>query len=276
MPALDEVRHYYDTNTASFLRTGQGGQAIHRAVWGPGVETRDEAFAYLDGLLAGLWRDREAPRVLDLGCGVGASLQRLAQRVDLHGVGVTLSPVQAKFAQAELARAGLAERLTCLEGSFTALPDGLGRFDAAFSIEAFIHSPSADAYLSEAARHLKPGGVLGLIDDFATGAPETPRSRRWLHEVRTGWLANTLETPRQLALIAARHGLTLRRDEDLTPYLELRRPRDLLLTAVMSVGRYLPLRSPLWRSWVGGNALQLALQGGALAYRFLVFEKTAP
>lgn len=276
MPALDEVRHYYDRNTSSFLRTGQGGQAIHRAVWGPGVTTRDEAFAYLDGLLAGLVAQRPAPRVLDLGCGVGASLRRLAKRSDLHGVGVTLSPVQAQFAQAEFTRAGLGERLRCVEGSFTALPDELGLFDAAFSIEAFIHSPSADAYLAQAAKHLKPGGVLALIDDFPTDAPETARSRRWLHEVRTGWLANTLESPPQLATLAARHGLTLRRDEDLTPYLELRRPRDLLLSAVMSVGRYLPVRSPLWRSWVGGNALQLALQAGVLAYRFLVFEKTAP
>lgn len=273
MPAIDDVRRYYDHNTASFLRTGQGGQSIHRAVWGPGVQTRDEAFAYLDVLLLELLGQRPEPRVLDLGCGVGASLLRLARREGLHGVGVTLSPVQAKFAQEQFVATGLAERLRCVEASFTQLPAELGEFDLAFSIEAFIHSPTPEAYFAEAAKHLKPGAQLALVDDFLTGQPETPRTRRWLHEVEIGWYANTLRTPEQLAATAASYGLTLTRNDDLTQYLELRRPRDLFLTAVMSVGRYLPIRSPLWKSWLGGNALQLALQARAIEYRFLVFEK---
>ncbi len=273
MSALDEVRHYFDSNTTSFLRTGQGGQAIRRAVWGPGVRTREEAFAYVDVLLAQLLDNREAPRVLDLGCGVGASLLRLAHTSRLTGIGVTLSPVQAHFAQQRFAAAGFAERLRAVEASFTELPAELGFFDLAFSIEAFVLSPSPEAYFSEAVKHLKPGARLALIDDFLTSKPETRQTRRWVREFKRGWLVRSLETPDTLSTIASRFGLTLTRDDDLTPLLELRRPRDLFLTAVMSVGRHLPIHSPLWRSWLGGNALQLALQGGALAYRFLVFEK---
>ena len=46
----DRVEAYYESNTRRFLRFGQGGQegAIHRAVWGPGVRTRTQAFHYVE------------------------------------------------------------------------------------------------------------------------------------------------------------------------------------------------------------------------------------
>ena len=72
------MRAYYDANTDAFVRHGQGGAlgAIHRAVWGPGVVTREQAFRYVEDLIAGEIErstlDRPA-QVVDLGCGVGAS-----------------------------------------------------------------------------------------------------------------------------------------------------------------------------------------------------------
>ena len=31
-----DIRHYYDRHSARFVRYGQGGGSIHRAVWGEG------------------------------------------------------------------------------------------------------------------------------------------------------------------------------------------------------------------------------------------------
>jgi len=41
----EQIRRYYDRNTSSFVALGQGGSvgAIHRAVWGPGTTTREQA-----------------------------------------------------------------------------------------------------------------------------------------------------------------------------------------------------------------------------------------
>jgi hypothetical protein len=44
----ERVRRYYDNNAAAFEELGQGGASIHRAVWGPGVSTRAEAFHHVD------------------------------------------------------------------------------------------------------------------------------------------------------------------------------------------------------------------------------------
>ena len=105
--ALDDVRNYYERNTPAFERFGQGGStgAIHRAVWGDGVSSRDHAFRYPDELILReiqnlLPAGGSAPlHVLDMGCGVGASLIFLGSRAPVEGTGVTLSECQAIRAQ---------------------------------------------------------------------------------------------------------------------------------------------------------------------------------
>ncbi len=282
MSATDAVRRYYDANTPGFERMGEGGASIHRAVWAPGVTSRNEAFAYVDGLIAQEIAKRmtagERARVLDLGCGVGASLIRLAKQLDIEGVGVTLSPVQAARATEHIASAGLSERLRCIEQSYTDMPDELGMFDAAYAIEAFLHSPTPEAFFAQAAKRLKPGGVLIVCDDLLSDRGErtqAPHYRRWLAEFKYGWLANSLVTQEQAVALAAQVGLSFVRSDDLTAYLELRRPRDLAITAALTIARdtlHLPIPGQLWRSWIGGNALQLALINRIVTHRVMVFE----
>jgi cyclopropane fatty-acyl-phospholipid synthase-like methyltransferase len=272
----DRVRRYYDATSAAFERLGQGGASIHRAVWGPGVSTRAEAHHHVDELLLGaLPADVEIPTALDLGCGLGASLLYLAERAGARGEGITISPLQAARAGALVAEAGAGAQVRCREGDYLSLPDDLaGWADLTFSIEAFVHSPDADRYLHEAARSLRPGGRLVICDDFLTssGAPESPRSARWLAEFRTGWHVGTLVTVDQVRTLAADHGLVLVRDVDLTAALELRRPRDRWISALVALGRLVRPTGEYWQSLVGGTALQRALLHGLLSYRFLEFH----
>src|SRR5262245_12371407 len=108
---VQRVRRYYDNNTAAFERLGHGGTSVHRAVWGPGVRTRDEALHHEHELIrATVPADVARPTIVDLGCGLGASLSYLAQRLDMHGEGVTISPRQAERAAELIAQAGLADR----------------------------------------------------------------------------------------------------------------------------------------------------------------------
>jgi cyclopropane fatty-acyl-phospholipid synthase-like methyltransferase len=273
----ERVRRYYDNNAAAFERLGQGGSSIHRAVWGPGVTTRAEAFHHVDDLiLAAVPPDLDKPVILDLGCGLGASLIYLAGRIDLRGEGITISSAQAARAAEIIAEAGAGGRVRVREGDFLSVPgDLLGKADLACSVEAFIHSPDAGRYFEQTARALRPGGKLLLCDDFLTSAtpPDTPRGRRWMREFRDGWHAGSLLTVDQVRQAAAAHGLTLVRDLDLTPYLELRRPRDRWVSLLVRVGGVFRPKGPYWLSLVGGNALQWALLNGLLSYRFLELRK---
>ena len=272
----DQVRQYYDDNSSFWERFGHGGIAIHRAVWADGVTSRKEAFGYLDGLVAQQAASlcREAPRLLDLGCGLGASLLRLTALLPgATGVGVTISPKQAARARELVADAALGGRVRCIEGDYLELPDDLGTFDLAFAIESFVHTPNAGAFFASVARRLRPGGRLIVCDDFCARAARSQREGRWLDLMRRGWMANTLITVEAASEHAVPHGLHQIESRDLTDHLELRRPRDLMLSALLLFARPFRPRSMLWRSWMGGDALQRALVARLVEYRFTVFER---
>ena len=70
--------------------------------------------------------DRYAPpqgRVLDVGCGTGFLLERLAER-GFSGVGIDLSPESVEHARSRLAEIGAADRLTAVVGSAYEPPAG--------------------------------------------------------------------------------------------------------------------------------------------------------
>ena len=266
------VRDYYERNTRLFLALGGGGrtQSIHRAVWGPGVRTRAAALEYSNTLLAGQIPTPPAPRfALDLGCGVGGSLFSLAARLpDLHGAGVTLSPLQVAIARRSAARLNFERRLTFLEADFTRLPP-LPPAGLAFSIEAFVLCPDPGGYFHSAAGALAPGGRLAVIDDFlAPGAdPHGPLPNAF----RAGWHAAGLNTPAAADACARRAGFRLLEDRDLTPWLR-RGPRDRLVSLAVRLGQVLRLRGEYWNSLAGGDALSRGLDGGVFTYRMLIWE----
>jgi cyclopropane fatty-acyl-phospholipid synthase-like methyltransferase len=272
----DRVRRYYDNNAARFERYGQGGASIHRAVWGPGVSTRPAAFHYVDELiLRALPPTADRPRVVDLGCGVGASLLYLASRTELTGEGITISPAQATRAAQLIADAGATATVRCREGNYLTPPADLTGADLAFSIEAFVHGPDPARYFRSAAGVLRPGGKLVVCDDFLTprASQPSPAAARWIGEFRHGWRVGSLISAELARDLAAAAGLVLVESLDLTPYLELRRPRDRWISLLVALARPFRIEGDYWHSLVGGNALQRALGAGFLSYRFLVFER---
>jgi SAM-dependent methyltransferase len=279
---LDGVRTYYDRNTPRFVRSHQSAvaKAIHREVWGPGVQSEKEAFEYINKLVLSvigkLAQDFPAPmRVLDLGCGVGGTLFYLAERMPIQAVGVSLSPVGICLAEGLARDAGFEGVCRFVEANYLDLPE-LGSRHAVYAIEAFLHGPDAAKFFRSAASVLTAGGRLILCDDFLTESAEQSRDRkavRNLAEFKRGWHVGSLITTTHAAAHAVDAGLRLIDDQDLTPYLRLRRPCDRLIAAFVNLGRGFPFRSPWWDSWVGGHAIQRCLLTGLVQYRLLVFEK---
>ena len=272
-----EVRRYYDTNTATFVRRGQGGSlgAIHRAVWGPGVTDRQHAFRYVEDLilrrLDAIVPDRAA-QVLDLGCGIGASLTYLAQQRRLRGTGVTLSPVQAHLGQQRVVEMGLDDRVRIIEGDYTALPTDIRDVDLAYAIESFVHGPSPERFLAEARRVLVPGGLLVVCDDVRIDDGD-PAARRTLDQFARGWHVNTLIAPAALRELASRSGFDHVETNDLTPFLELARPRDRLIALLTATLGRIPPLARRFAPLVGGAALQRGLARGWIAYHCVIFRR---
>jgi SAM-dependent methyltransferase len=279
----EQVRRFYQRNADRFERFGQGGTSLHRAVWAPGVTSRRAAFHHVDELVLRAVPPVQHPLVVDLGCGVGASLLYLAARLDLRGEGITISANQVARATALIAAAGAGDRagagararVRCRQGDFLHPPADLRGADLAFSIEAFVHGSDPAAYFRAAADLLRPGGTLVICDDFlARSDPLSPRHARWLQDFRLGWRVGSLITAECGRELARDAGFSPVEDLDLTPYLELRRPRDRAVGLLMALTRPMPIAGEYWRSLAGGDALQHALGSGALHYRFLRFERS--
>jgi len=270
----DRVREYYDRNTRSFLRFGQGRGTgtIRRAIRAPGVATNDEAFHWADAEIARrLDLDRRAGvRIVDLGCGVGGSLAWLAERHDIVGTGVTLSPVQA-----EIGRSLLSSRR--LRGSIEIVAADLHDFvsnaplDAAIAIESFVLVPDASRFFRHARSLLRPGGVLVVVDDFLVCETLDARAARLADDFRRGWRVQSLVTPAEAVRLARSEGFEVVNELDLTPYLELDRPRDLVIRQLVRPMRLFPslARLPALANLIGGDALQRGLRSGVFTHRLL-------
>jgi SAM-dependent methyltransferase len=280
MPAAgfsaSQIRRYYGGQTAGFLALGQGGSegAIHRAVWGPRVTTRQEAFHFVEEQIAeGLSRlgpsdGAATTHVVDLGCGVGGRLTYLASRLPIRGTGITLSPVQTRIASDRIRSMGLANRIACLEADYTQVPASIPAADLAFAIESFVHGPSPEAFFTECARLVRPGGVLAICDDFRRLTAD-PGAGRALARFKRGWHVNTLLTRDELVEAAATAGFVHDHSTNLTPWLELARPRDVAIGTFVTMFGWLPLdRTPV-AHLVGGSALQTCLARGWIGYELV-------
>ena len=273
-----QVRRYYDRHTPAFVAFGGGKRvgAIHRAVWGPGVGDRRGAFHYVEDQIAELIRrlpaTSETPRVVDLGCGVGASLRYLAERLPIRGTGITVSPVQAQLAVRLIRDAGLSDRVVCLEGDYCDLPAGIGPADKAYAIESFVHAPVAPVFFQQCRRLVRPGGALAICDDFI-GTANGPAAARSIDAFREGWHINTLLEPGELVALAAAAGFEHTSTLDLSPYLEIYRTRDRVISVLLSlVGGFPMVRQPLGHL-LGGRALQTCLASGWIRYQLVLFRR---
>jgi arsenite methyltransferase len=143
--------------------------------------TRRGKFIEWDGILGDLsLRGEES--VLDLGCGRGAVLTAVANRLNkgrVTGIDIWSSKDQSGNASAVTLRnaslEGVADRVQIVTGDMRALPFRDATFDVVVSSLA-IHNIRSNAdrrrAIAEAFRVLTPGGRLVIADIRATGAYE--------------------------------------------------------------------------------------------------------
>lgn len=216
----------------------------------------------------------ETPHALDLGCGVGGSLCYLAGRLPIHGTGITLSPVQSRLASERVRKSGLSDRVVCMEGDYCDLPGGIGPADLAYAIESFVHGPAPARFFAECSRIVRPGGVLAICDDFRRPTDD-PAASRAIERFCEGWCVNALIPSDELRSLAREAGFDHESTVDLSPYLEIQRPRDRAIDALLALFGWLPLeRTPL-RHLLGGSALQTCLKRGWIGYELAVFRRVS-
>lgn len=280
MPASREtIRDYYDQNTRLFLAFNRSRKAdnIHRSLWTDGARTLEEALNVTNERIRAEI-ESVAPtraRIADLGCGVGASLLHIVPRLQQpkSAFGLTISPVQARLAGQFAKQTNLENQILFAEGDFTSVPLANESLDVIYSVEAVVHAPKPERYFQEAARLLRRGGKLILVDDHLANRPLTRDETKWLNAFVNGWRVPGVTTAEQAKTFAENHRLQMMKDDDLTSYLRLRNLPNAIASLLLLLGSRIPIGHAILPSMLGSMALQQCLYMNVIEYRFVVFEK---
>ena len=188
------------------------GEHVHHGLWLRGDETRDEAVRQLAEMVAREAAVGQGSRVMDIGCGYGATAQLIADEFGAEVTGITISEAQHAIAQARTGEEGnptylLADWLT------NTLP--ADSFDAAIAIESSEHMDKR-GFFAQARRVLRPGGRLVVNAWLACEAPTANHERFLIEPIcREGRMPH-LGTESDYRRLAAEAGFVVERFQDVT------------------------------------------------------------
>lgn len=118
-------------------------------------------------------KDNQA--VLDAGCGFGGTLRGIQNRwKGMNLVGINIDARQLEIARRQV------PGVSFIEGDACALPFQASSFDRVLAVECIFHFSSRLQFLKEAARVLKPGGLI-VLSDFVPRKPKGSNS--WIGKV---------------------------------------------------------------------------------------------
>lgn len=144
------------------------------------------------------------PLLLDLGCGLGATLRSFARRLPRSKLmGVTRVPWQVERARALNHASNFQDRIRVIEADYedSRLPSS--SYDGIYALESSCHAHGVDksVFLQEARRLLRPGGRLVVADAFLIGRFFTPLQQRIYRKLCECWVIQQFA---DLALFTAR------------------------------------------------------------------------
>lgn len=258
------------------MRSESGSQAqpIHRALRDPAGGPPSPTIIHRLILEAAALP--ESPRVLDAGCGYGATAFDLQPETGGTWLGITLSPIQVQRATAEAARRKLSRQLRFALQSYDA--PLAGPFDLIIAIESLIHSTSPTASIANLAAHLAPGGQLVIVDDMPEPGLST-EDEADLALFKRMWRCPVAPPAPEWRTALTDAGLTLTHEQDLTPLILLGNPEELRAIRARQQRRafWLGLVGGGLREQadIGGRTLELLHLKGAVRYRLLSARKEA-
>jgi sterol 24-C-methyltransferase len=256
------VRSYYELH-GDLLRAAWG-ESLHFSVFS-GSETRAEAAAATERMVAedgGFGPDMS---VLDVGCGSGGPAMMIAAGWQVDVTGVDLVPLHVERARERAAALGLAERTRFIEADAMSLPFADASFDHVYALESAYHAPDKRRFYAECARVLRPGGSF-LGTDWLRGEGPAEDHERVLEPVRRLHAIPSLVGIEDLRAHLEACGLEPLIVQDLAERGDLRRnwePRPEIWPKLAEAARSGPPDAlPAWRA--GARALAVAARTGAL------------
>jgi tocopherol O-methyltransferase len=185
------------------------GEHVHHGLWATGEESPEEAALALARRVADAAGVGAGDRVVDVGCGYGATARLLAAERGATVIGLTLSGAQA----GALPPAPGVE-LVVRDWLDNGLEDG--GFDAAIAIESLSHMPDKPRAFAELARVVRPGGRVAIVDWLTREEPGPRETRLLLRPICEEGHLPSLHAPSEYDALLREAGLEPQGYEDLS------------------------------------------------------------
>ncbi|MCY4587808.1 MAG: class I SAM-dependent methyltransferase [Bryobacterales bacterium] len=192
------VKEYYDL-CSEFMVLGWG-ESLHFAPLSPGESLEDSKIRHQQLMISKL-ELRPGMTVVDIGCGIGGPMRRVAREAGVRVVGVNISEVQCNNAKRLNAAAGLDDMTDCLVCSFMEMSSIADKtFDRGYAIESTCHAADKVVAFAEIYRVLKPGALfwgqeMCMTDIFD---PSDDRHRAIKRELMHGIALKEIATLREV------------------------------------------------------------------------------
>lgn len=210
--SADIARHYDQLDR--FYRE-IWGEHVHHGYWKTGRETPAQAARALVDAVIGRARLRPGMKVLDVGCGYGATARILAREHGVQVTGLTLSTTQQRHAESVTLPEKNPEYLI-EDWLHNRRPSEV--CDVVIGLESTEHMPDKDRVFTEMARVLKPGGRMVVVAWLAANHRTHWQDEHLIEPVcREGRLVG-MGTALEYAEWIAAAGLKLEEELDLSPH----------------------------------------------------------
>jgi len=154
--------------------------------WTEPGQTMAQAAAALTRLVAESAQLAQGDQVLDVGCGYGAGAVVFARDYGVARVtGIDVTEVRIAEGQRYVAAQGCADRIELRMGNATRMDFADASFDKLVSVECAFHFDTRVDFLREAARVLRPGGLLALTDMIPRRGADPAAYQRGVRAVGT-------------------------------------------------------------------------------------------
>jgi tocopherol O-methyltransferase len=264
------IQRHYDV--AAPLYQALWGLHIHHGYWQDETATKEEAQEKLVELLADGAEIRQGSRVLDIGCGFGASARYLATRFAAKVIGINISPAQVQMAKRVVSGCEPLPDFVVADAEFPSISQVV---DVLWSIEAISHMPHKRDCFENLLMLLVPGGRVAIIDWFRADGLNRQSRRRYIDPIVEYMLLPELSTLESYADTLHQFGCRLLVHRDLTRFVAKTWDVCLPFSQLPFVWNFARSHGSDFVSFLRGfRAMKKGFDSGAFRYGMLIAEKT--